>query len=623
MRDSRGSITAAAAIILTSIIVLNTVLIDYVKMKTKISNIPAQMRLACKSVLASYDSLLADKYGLYGYNTGSDSFAHRNFMEYYDAKESSVIFKDAFIEPQVIEKQVLGIMKIKTPVNVIENVLQALDIISKADQNCDDHSICGKAAKKLSELRKIQEDLKLKVEGNYSNDPACVNGFSAKFVNTVFNEFAHSNDESLDNLLDQMISLHKQYLGYNNEAALLCNELKIGVEEINALLSDLGKDNDNKVVENADDIRKQAQTLLNKAAFDMINFNCNAIKERINLLCSFDEKENVDEALVKSVLNKRKLYTNISINTIEIKNDSGLGDNRADLSRDIKNKITNTVFYDDKYVIPSTEYFMLPSLSTGAESNLLSTLFDVNQKDFIDNFDSFDNMFSYWDKVSFEELLNDVADEILIDDYVVTYMTSRLSGVSDEKLKNEIEYILCGDASCDKNNDSVEQKIIALRFILNFMNIMNSKEKVAMAHAMAKGIAYAISFGVGVTVYKYIIISVWALMESYSDLEKLIKGESVPIIETKGGENSKINELQDYTFYLRILLLFVDKETKLLRICDMIEINMKELTGENYKLSGVYNSISVKAITEFEFISPILLGKRKTYKREDCCEVSY
>ena len=85
----------------------------------------------------------------------------------------------------------------------------------------------------------------------------------------------------------------------------------------------------------------------------------------------------------------------------------------------------------------------------------------------------------------------------------------------------------------------------------------------------------------------------------------------------------KVNEIQDYNFYLRILLLFTDTETKLLRICDIIEINMKEITGENYKLSSVYNSVCVKAVTEISYISPVLLGIEEKYRREDYCEVSY
>ena len=58
-KGEKGSITVAAAIVLCSVIVLNVVLYDYAKMKAVVSCIPERMRLAGKSVLASYDALLA------------------------------------------------------------------------------------------------------------------------------------------------------------------------------------------------------------------------------------------------------------------------------------------------------------------------------------------------------------------------------------------------------------------------------------------------------------------------------------------------------------------------------------------------------------------------------------
>lgn len=614
-RDNKGSITAAAAIVLSSIIVLNTVLIDYVKMKTKMSNIPAQMKLACNSVLAAYDSLLADEYGLYGYNTSSDCSAHRDFMKYYDAKECTVDLKGAFTEPDIIEKQILGIMKIKTPVRITETVLQAFDIISQTDKECDAHNICGKAAQKLSELQKLRDELKIKVEGYYPNDPACVNGYTQEVITTIFNDFANLNENSADILLKQMISLHEQYQGYNNEAALICNKLNNGVEEIKNMLSDL-KDE-------ADLIRKQAQILLNNVAGEKINYNCQILKERLDILYSFENKEFIDITQIKAALSQKELYTNLKINTIYAENSGEYKDTREVLTQDIKSKVSNTIFYDDKYFIPSMKYAMLPSILAQTKNESSDVLFDTSQKEFIDKFDSFGNMFSFWDDVSFDGLLNDMSRRILIDDYIITYMTSRRVGHSDDKLNNEIEYILCGNASCDENNDAVEEKLIALRFILNFANIMKNNERVAIAEAMAAAIAAVISRGAGVTLYKYIIISAWALIDSYIDVEKLIDGESVPLIEIKGKTENKINEIQDYGFYLRILLLLTEKESKLLRICDIIEINMEELTGENYELSGVYDSIRVKAITEFDFISPVLLGKNGKYRREDYCEATY
>ena len=63
MRGDTGSVTIAAAVLLSGIILLNTALYDYAVYKALESRAAAGMLLACKSVLASYDSLLAEKYG--------------------------------------------------------------------------------------------------------------------------------------------------------------------------------------------------------------------------------------------------------------------------------------------------------------------------------------------------------------------------------------------------------------------------------------------------------------------------------------------------------------------------------------------------------------------------------
>ena len=143
-------------------------------------------------------------------------------------------------------------------------------------------------------------------------------------------------------------------------------------------------------------------------------------------------------------------------------------------------------------------------------------------------------------------------------------MTDRLYGPSNEKLNNEIEYILGGETSSDTNNDTVEQKILMIRFTLNFAKIIKDTQRCAIAESMAMALASIISMGAGVTLYKYIIISSWALIDSYTDVNNLLKGEAVPIIDIEKFDG-KVNELQDYSFYLRLLLLFMDEETKLLR----------------------------------------------------------
>lgn len=65
-RGDSGSVTIAAAVLLSGILLLNTALYDYAAYKALESRATAGILLACRSVLASYDSLLAEKYGLYG-----------------------------------------------------------------------------------------------------------------------------------------------------------------------------------------------------------------------------------------------------------------------------------------------------------------------------------------------------------------------------------------------------------------------------------------------------------------------------------------------------------------------------------------------------------------------------
>ena len=216
------------------------------------------------------------------------------------------------------------------------------------------------------------------------------------------------------------------------------------------------------------------------------------------------------------------------------------------------------------------------------------------------------HIFAFKTEVSFEEVLRGTAERLLIDDYILNYMTSRLYASSEDRLNNEAEYILIGDASAAHNNKAVENRILALRFLLNFIKIMKDAERSAGAEALARAAAAALSMGAGVTLYKIIIVSAWALLDSYQDLEKLLSGQSVPILTLNEAAAGRIDALQDYAFYLRILLLLTPVETKLMRICDVIEINMKETTGMTYRLSGVYHKLSASARTRMTFLLSLI-----------------
>ena len=614
-----GSITIFAAIVLAAVILLNIVLYDFAVLKCNLSCIQPQMKLACNSVLSNYDALLAEKYGLYGYNLSSSHLSGRNFDFFYPSVDNTVEFLEDFAKPKVIKEQIVGLMNLKTPANITETILEAVGVFEDADETCDTHSVCGEAAELLVKMQEKNKQIKQKVEGYFDGYVACVNGYDNKTCIEILNLATQKNTD-IKTILGQIISIQEQYYNYNNETAMLFSEQYDLYENLIGKLDEV-KQNTN-AEKTALEILQKAQLLLNNNAKSQIGSNVKVFSERLNILNQFKNTNQFALEDIKKLLNSNKINSEIKINDIAGSAIENEKDERGNLCQKISNASKETIFTDSKYEISPREYADLPSVKANKEIEKSSFLYDINDEAFMDSFSSFTNLFSYWENLSFDTVATDVTNKLLIDDYIISYMTGRLDGPSNEKLNNEIEYILGGEASSNTNNDTVEQKILMIRFTLNFAKIIKDTQRCAIAESMAMALASIISMGAGVTLYKYIIISSWALIDSYTDVNNLLKGEAVPIIDIEKFDG-KVNELQDYSFYLRLLLLFMDEETKLLRISDVIQMNMKEMTGEEYKLSGIYNKIRVKAVVEMQFVFPTVLGLDSTYRREDEYELSY
>lgn len=624
IRTEKGSITIAAAVMLCAVILLNTALYDYVAFKIQESRAAAGMMLACKSVLASYDSLLAEKYGLYGFNTGSGGSADDLFKRYYHAKESSVSLSGNFTEPDVLKRQICDLMKIKTPLNLTETILQVLGAVSDAQKQGADYRACGEAAEQLAALQKTQNALKRKTEGYFPGDPICVNGYSQALTAEVLRNIVEAFSQNTDAVfyIDQAVMLCEQYQEYNNEAALLCRELAIGTQRIEDKLQQAARDG--SAPEEANRIRKQAAQIASNAAAGRIAENLSVFAERLSVLREFKESGRLDIAALNEAFFIRRIDTDIRINLIHAGNGgSGVTDARQALKEEIMELTGLSAGSGDAYVVPPQEYAAFPSVRTGTQLESMSFP-GLDAGASFDSFDTFSCFFSFGEGIPFGNLFQEAKECLLTDDYIISYMTTRLDGPSEERIKNETEYILNGDASARKNNRSAEHKILALRFLLNFIGIMKDGERSASAEAMARAIAASLSLGAGVLLYKFIIVSAWALLDSYRDLETLLAGKSVPILKFGEGPDGNWDAVQNYPFYLRILLLMTPMETKLMRICDLIEVNMKELTGQTYRLSGVYHKITASAKVRILFISPLFPGEGKgRYYREDSCELSY
>jgi hypothetical protein len=213
--------------------------------------------------------------------------------------------------------------------------------------------------------------------------------------------------------------------------------------------------------------------------------------------------------------------------------------------------------------------------------------------------------------------INEIADKtstkVLVDEYILAvFNRSHDDYESDDTFfDSEVEYILSGKMSEASNKSSVMNKIRAMRFALNNVAILTDPLKMSKVVELAA--PAALIAGVGELVAQAFIIEVWATAETENDISLLEDGEKVAlykshnqwalsnIVAILGGElfgeavKPKDSSGQDYKTYLRVLLFTMDREAKLLRMMDLIQINMKGTYNRSFTMREYYTGYRFKA----------------------------
>ena len=219
----------------------------------------------------------------------------------------------------------------------------------------------------------------------------------------------------------------------------------------------------------------------------------------------------------------------------------------------------------------------------------------------------------------------------------------------DHYLQYEAEYILAGNRTEIINAVIVIGLIYTLRVALNTIYLLTDAEKLKNITDTANAIAGWWSMGVGSAVMAVIFTLVWAMTESVSDVKQLLAGEAVVLFKTKetwktdifsGILNAAIKETTgvkseevsiipklSYQDYLRLFLLagLVDEKTKLLRVMDLIQLNISKDRGEDVSLAQYLTGLESSAEMGVQYIFfqlPFMpedikaFGSRYYYKKE-------
>lgn len=198
----------------------------------------------------------------------------------------------------------------------------------------------------------------------------------------------------------------------------------------------------------------------------------------------------------------------------------------------------------------------------------------------------------------------------LLDSYILDIFNCE-ARANDENhfFRNEVEYILCGELSDEKNLKKTDRALVLLRTGLNLSHIYSDKIKTAAVAAAAE----VLTPGILGTVTQAGIAALWAGAEALNDVKLLHSGYRVPIIKNSAswavdldslieGYNAEsgmikpsVNEGRLYRDYLRILLFTKDNDVTTARILDLIQINMRKNYDGQFLVQECVTGVSIDA----------------------------
>lgn len=190
---------------------------------------------------------------------------------------------------------------------------------------------------------------------------------------------------------------------------------------------------------------------------------------------------------------------------------------------------------------------------------------------------------------------------------------------------NEWEYIIQGDADDESNYRACRNRLFAARNILNLASLYKDPEKVEIITAIAETITPG-PLGLAT---QAIIAEAWAALETEKDLDELYHDRRVPVIKAadqwqisikavldSGEVRKKLdeesrhlldenkNELSgasygtdmmthfreglNYDEYMMLMILSMNETTRLLRIMDLVQINMKHRYYRDFNMMEYY-----------------------------------
>jgi hypothetical protein len=409
-------------------------------------------------------------------------------------------------------------------------------------------------------------------------------GIKRSIINCV-NEFKNANSDALDNaniIITKMAELLKrinsefQYIKQQDEIGDLQQAYQNSLFNMKNIISE----------DNSASIADMVQSNILKCS----NITDTSYSDENNFISAMDDLANLDN--INYTFNKANLAESYD------------RDNRDKVENAVKETLNSTG--DGLKIIDDSLLERLPSKKEKAEEAVNSINTDVidfkNDSYITGSLESIASVES-----GLGQLISKAGEQLYVNEYIMgTFIhdvpllqgeeKSRAYNLhSKEKTsrdayfsKYEVEYIINGNKSESINSKITKSEILAIRMISNVIHIYSDPSKMSRVNGLAAALS-SWSAGLSTPLIQNMLIFSWAMAESLYDLNQLLKGGKILLFKTEmqwktdlsgGSCKSEIKDegnnplLMSYQDYLRIFLLLMDKETKLARTQDLVQLNI-------------------------------------------------
>lgn len=231
------------------------------------------------------------------------------------------------------------------------------------------------------------------------------------------------------------------------------------------------------------------------------------------------------------------------------------------------------------------------------ENGLLPLFFEDTSKLSDAEIDSSNDLFSRElavGKMSKEEI--DWMDRILLQQYLLTYLSNCREPQNGRALSYEVEYLL-GQKSSDKENlMAVISSILAIREAANFLYLVSDPVKIQQLEALALTLGGSSLNPIVIEAIQLGLMTAWAFGESILDVRALLAGKKVPLLKSNETWTLELENIElvtqnfntakesegglNYENYLGILLLFMEEQELAFRTMNVQEATIRKVSGD-------------------------------------------